>query len=180
MTRYAAFLRGINVGGKNIIRMEDLTNSFCKMGFENVKTLIQSGNVIFDSESDNSAALEKKITISLSSQFNFDAVVMLRTINEIEAIIKLNPFKKITPNPKIKFYIVFLDTEPKMLHRLPLVNEKERLELFLVHKKDAFLLSSEVKNGRYGFPNNFVEKELGVAATSRNWNTVCKLLTLKY
>jgi uncharacterized protein (DUF1697 family) len=149
------------------------------MGFENVKTLIASGNVIFDSESDNSDALEKKIKKTLSTRFNYDAIVMLRSIDEIEIIIKLDPFKKITPNPKIKFYVVFLSNEPKTLPRLPLINEKERLELLLVHKKDAFLLSSEVKNGRYGFPNNFIEDELGVSATSRNWNTVCKLLTLK-
>jgi uncharacterized protein (DUF1697 family) len=179
MIRCVALLRGINVGGKNIIKMEDLNDAFQKMGFENVKTLIQSGNVIFDSSSGNSAVLEKKIVKILSNRFNYNAVLMLRTIYEIENIIKLNPFRKTTPSPKTKFYVVFLSGEPIIKPRLPLINEKEKLELFLIKGKDAFLTSKEVKNGRYGFPNNFIEKELKVAATSRNWNTVCKLLSYK-
>jgi uncharacterized protein (DUF1697 family) len=179
MTRYVAFLRGINVGGKNIIKMEDLNAVFVKMGCENVKTLIQSGNVIFDSTVSDSAALEKKIAKSLSARFNYEAVLMLRKMSEIENIINLDPFKKITVTPKIKFYVAFLSGKLKPSPKLPLVNEKEGLELLCVVNKDAFLLSKEIKNGRYGFPNSFIEKEFDVEATTRNWNTIAKLITYK-
>lgn len=179
MTKYVAFLRGINVGGKNIIKMDELNDAFQKMGFRNVKTLIASGNILFDSTKASIDVLEKKITAALSSRFNYNAVLMLRTMKEIENISKLNPFEKITQTPKIKLYVVFLSAEPGLLPNLPLINEKEKLELFFIYKKNAFLLSKEVKNGRYGFPNNFIEKELNVSATSRNWSTVLKLLTYK-
>lgn len=90
--KYIALLRGINVGGKNLIKMNDLKQLFKSMDFENVRTYIQSGNVIFESAEKNESTIAKKLERSLLEQFEDDVLVFIRTIPEIEAILKLNPF----------------------------------------------------------------------------------------
>ncbi|MCL4547677.1 MAG: DUF1697 domain-containing protein [Bacteroidetes bacterium] len=176
MQRYVAFLRGINVGGKNIIRMDALGAFFSSLGFKNVKTFIQSGNVFFDSAANGSDTLTRKIETGLMKEYGSNIKVMLRTVEEMENMVKQNPFKKIKPDDKIKLYVCFLDKEPKINPKLPLISEKEALEVFKLEKKNAFIISGQLKNGRYGFPNNLIEKELGVFSTARNWNTVCKMM----
>ena len=176
MPKYIAFLRGVNVGGNNVIKMEALKKSFESMGFKNIKTFIQSGNVIFDSPSKNPAVITKKIEKELLEEYESNIKTMIRTFVEVENIVRLNPFKGIKPDKKIKLYICFLSTEPQRKTKLPLISEKEALEVFKIEKGDVFLISREIKNGRFGFPANFLEKELNVSATARQWNTVCKLI----
>ncbi|MEW5843045.1 MAG: DUF1697 domain-containing protein [Bacteroidota bacterium] len=176
MQRYIAFLRGINVGGKNIIKMDALGTFFSSQGFKNVKTFIQSGNVFFDSAAKSSDALTKKIETGLMKEYGGNIKVMLRTVEEMENMVKQNPFKKIKPDDKIKLYVCFLDKKPKIKARLPLISEKEALEVFKIDKKNAFIISGQTKGGGFGFPNNFIEKELGIFSTARNWNTVCKMM----
>ena len=176
MQRYIAFLRGINVGGKNIIKMESLSATFVSLGFKNVKTFIQSGNVFFDSTANNSDALTRKIETGLMKEYRSNIKVMLRAVEEMKNMVKQNPFKKIKPDDKIKLYVCFLDREPITKPRLPLISEKEALEVFKIEMKNAFIISGQTNGGRYGFPNNFIEKELGVFSTARNWNTVCKIM----
>ena len=176
MQRYIAFLRGINVGGKNIIKMEKLSATFVSLGFKNVKTFIQSGNVFFDSTANGSDSLTRKIETGLVKEYQSNIKAMVRTVKEIAAIIKSDPFKKIKRTDAIKLYVCFLDREPITKPRLPLISEKEALNIFKLKKKDLFMISGRLKGGRYGFPTIFIEKELGVFSTARNWNTVCKIM----
>ncbi|MCL4549389.1 MAG: DUF1697 domain-containing protein [Bacteroidetes bacterium] len=176
MQRYIAFLRGINVGGKNIIKMDALGAFFSSLGFKNVKTFIQSGNVFFDSATNSSDALTKKIETGLMKEYGSNIKVMIRTVEETKKMLTQNPFVKMKPSNKIKFYVCFLDREPKTKPKLPLISEKEALTFFKLVKRDAFMISKQLKGGRYGFPTIFLEKELGVFATARNWNTVCKMM----
>ncbi len=176
MPKYIAFLRGINVGGKNIIKMEKLSATFVTLGFKNVKTFIQSGNVFFDSTANSSDPLTRKIETGLMKEYDSNIKVMLRAVEEMENMVKQNPFKKIKPDDKIKLYVCFLDKESKIKPTLPLISEKDALEVFKIDKKNVFIISGQTKDGRYGFPNNFIEKELGVFSTARNWNTVCKMM----
>ena len=176
MPKYIAFLRGINVGGKNIIKMEKLTVTFVLLGFKNVKTFIQSGNVFFDSAANGSGTLTRKIETGLMKEYGSNIKAMLRTFEEMENMVKQNPFKKIKPSDKIKLYVCFLDKEPKFKSKLPLISEKEALEVFKIDKKNALIISGQLKDGRYGFPNNFIEKELKIFSTARNWNTVYKMM----
>ena len=178
MVDYFAFLRGINVGGKNIIRMEDLTRIFVDCGFSGVKTYIQSGNVIFRYKKAGLTILSKKIEARVKEFTGNDIPVILRTREQLNEMVKLNPYKDATIRKNAKLYVAFLSEVPSVTMILPMISEKEGLELISIINADAFLLSFEV-NGHFGFPNNFIEKNLKVTASSRYWNTVLKMMEIE-
>lgn len=175
MARYAAFLRGINVGGKNIIRMEILDKVFRDLGFLNVKTYIQSGNVLFDSNEKNSGSLEKKLESSLFIILKKNIPIIIRTTIELKKMVQSCPFENFILDDDMKLYVVFLKSKPVQIPAFPLISEKEGLELIGIQNKDAFVISRKTGD-RYGFPNTFIEKQFACAATSRNWKTVCGLI----
>ena len=176
MTRYIAFLRAINVAGQKLIKMKELARIFAAAGCKNVRTYIQSGNVIFDSKSMNSAALSKKIERRLQQALGYEVTIIVRPFAEIEAMVRRNPFKKIKTDDEVVLFVVFLSQQPKPGPKLPLISIKENLELFEIKDSAAFIVSRRKPNGWFGFPNTFVEKELGVVGTTRNWNTVNKIV----
>ena len=178
MTRYVAFLRAINVAGQKLIKMQELARIFAAAGFKNVQTYIQSGNVIFDYKSTNSAALSKKIERTLQQALGYEVTIILRTLAELEALVKRNPFKKIKTGEEVMLGVVFFSHQTKPTPKLPLISIKENLELFEVKDGAAFVVSGRKQNGRSGSPNAFAEKELGVVGTTRNWNTVNKIVHL--
>jgi uncharacterized protein (DUF1697 family) len=178
MTKYHAFLRAVNVGGQNLIKMKDLCHSLNSIGFLNVQTYIQSGNVPFDSKQGNIDTLQKTVEFQIEKDLGLKIKAIIRTLSSIQDIIRNDPFKNIEWNLHTKFYVCFLYDEPKIQPRLPLENPKEGLELFRLDRKEAYLVSKEI-NGRYGFPNNFIEKELNVISTARNWTTINKIIRIK-
>ena len=176
MTRYVAFLRAINVAGQKLIKMKDLARIFAAAGCKNVRTYIQSGNVIFDSKSTNSDALSKKIERALQQALGYEVTIILRTLAGVEALVRRNPFKKIKTGDEVMPFVVFLSQQTKPTPKLPLISIKENLELFEIKDGAAFVGARRKPNGRSGSPNAFVEKELGVVGTTRNWNTVNKIV----
>src|SRR5712675_1522139 len=92
MPTYIAMLRGINVSGHKVIKMEALRASFAALRFSNIKTYVQSGNVIFEAADSSVANLSEKIERRILRDFGFSVPVFLRTAKELEEIIKLNPF----------------------------------------------------------------------------------------
>jgi uncharacterized protein (DUF1697 family) len=174
--RYVAFLRGINVGGKNIIKMEALKKSFESAGFTNVKTFIQCGNVLFDSTSSSTPALTKKIEKKLREDYGSDIKTMIRSMDEIEEMQKQSPFCGREGDKSVKLYVCFLYENIPAGKKLPSVSEKDAVEIVRVGKKEIYFLSFPTKNGRYGFPNNFIENEFKTFSTVRNWNTIKRLL----
>jgi uncharacterized protein (DUF1697 family) len=175
MIRYVAFLRGINVAGQKLIKMDDLARLFVSLGFRSVRTYIQSGNVIFDHTSANSAGLRKKIEKAIKDVLDYEVTVVLRPLTDIEAIVARNPFRKIKPGADVVPFVVFLSEDPKIKPKLPLISITENLDVFEVKDRAAFVLCRRKQNGLFGFPNKFVEKELGVPATTRNVNTVQRI-----
>ncbi|MBI3871518.1 MAG: DUF1697 domain-containing protein [candidate division Zixibacteria bacterium] len=175
-TRYAAFLRGINVGGRNLVKMDDLSRLFTSLGFDDVKTYIQSGNVIFDSPAQDSEALVGKIEKGLLKLLDNPIAVFVRTIPELEEIVKRDPFKKVKSRDNAKLFVTFLAKAPDKTPKVPFLWPKEGVELLEVIDRDLFSQVHPLKNGRSGFPNGVIEKEFGVPATTRNWTTVCKMV----
>ena len=141
MTEYVAFLRGINVGGQRVIKMTDLKQLFISLGVSNVHTYIQSGNVSFHSESIDSDYLKNGIESNIKKLFNYDVKVMVRRLSVIKNIIKNNPFKDLDIEPETKLYICFLEEIPIKRPPLPLLNQKEGLELFRIDDIEAYILS---------------------------------------
>ena len=175
MDSYVAFIRAINVAGHAIIKMTDVRDTFVAAGCRNVRTYIQSGNVVFDSKPDASGIV-KKIRRRLRDITDEEPEILLRTIDEVEAIVERAPFKRYESDKALKLYVVFLSETPSKKPPLPLTHPKDALEVIAIEGREAFIVSRRKPNGFYGFPNNFIEKELGVAATSRNWSTVTKIV----
>ncbi|PKL84011.1 MAG: hypothetical protein CVV24_02125 [Ignavibacteriae bacterium HGW-Ignavibacteriae-3] len=175
--KYLALLRGINVGGKNLIKMDELRRLFETVEFENVRTYIQSGNVLFESTEMNDKIIAAKLEAALKKHLGEVIPVFIRTADELGAIAKLNPFKKITTASSTKLYVSFLNDELKKKPELPHISPKNDVEIIEIRKREVYSLTKEIK-GRSGFPNNFVEKEYAIPATTRNWSTVCKLFEL--
>src|SRR5229473_1201648 len=128
MIKYVAFLRGINVGGKRLIKMEDLRRVVESIGLKDVRTFIASGNVLFETSQTNRDALSRKIEKKLLTAFGHDVPVVLQTIDELKAILRANPFKKIKPGADVMMFVAFLAAEPKAKPKLPLQSATEYLE----------------------------------------------------
>ncbi len=171
----AAFLRAINVGGHARVTMADLTAGFASAGCRNVTTLIQSGNVRFDCE-DAQAQVLARLRVSLAPLIGGEPQIALRSLRQVQALVRRAPFAAVEDEPGIKLYVVFLMAPRRVTPQLPLVDAKEQLEVIGTTRHDVFVISRRKANGFYGFPNSFVEKVFGVAATSRNWSTVRKMV----
>src|ERR1044071_2038716 len=174
-TRYIAFLRGINVGGNKLIKMDALACAFTAAGFQNVKTYIASGNVIFDSKSSKPQSLETKAEKKLLETFGHEIAVCIFSVAELEELLKHDLFARVRSGSEAMLLVTFLKQEiPKI--KLPLESEKENLKVIAIKGRAAFTVARRKKTGWFGFPNNFIEKELRVAATTRQWRTVQKVV----
>jgi uncharacterized protein (DUF1697 family) len=176
MTTYVAFLRGINVGGKKLIKMEDLRRVVESIGLKNVRTFIASGNVLFETSQTNRDALTRKIEKKLLTAFGHDVPVVLQTIDELKDLLRAGPFKKIKPSAGVMMCVTLLVGSPRAGPKLPFQSEKENLEVLAIKNHAAFILCRRKKNGSFAFPNNFLEKEFGVTATTRQWNTINRIV----
>ncbi len=172
--KYAAFLRGINVGGKNKIKMETLREAFSALGFENVKTYINSGNMIFETAETDNGKLAAKIESAIEKEFALKIKVMVRKIDEIKDIVENNPFAGQFENDK-DLHVFFLEEELPVEKREFLLSNNNENEMFAVRNREIFcLLRVSVLDSLMG--KDYIGKKLKVSATARNWRTVNKIL----
>lgn len=177
MKQYVAFLRGINVGGKKSIKMKELAAVVTAAGFQNVRTFIASGNVIFETSNKNPSRIAKLIEEKLLHAFGHEITVIVRTIDELRDIVKSNPFKKPKPSADELLFVTFLASQPPVRPKLPLRSATEKMEVIALTDGAAFVVAHRKKTGWFGFPHTFVEKELKVPTTTRNWTTLVKIVT---
>ncbi len=175
MERYIAFLRGINVAGQKLIKMEALRNSFTEVGFTGVKTYIQSGNVVFDADAEDPEPLIQRIEALIDKSFGFHTDVILRKNSDIEFILNTMESLKSSPEEDNKQYITFLKTAYSGQLTIPLFSKNKDVEIIFHNNKD-FISVSNMHKGKYGFPNAFIEKNTGIPTTTRNPATLSKLL----
>ena len=174
--KYVAFLRGINVGGKNMIKMEALREMFGSLGFESVKSYINSGNIIFESDETDNLALSANIEEAITKIFTFNIKVMTRKISEIESLVKNNPFVGQFENDK-NLHVFFLDEDLSDEKRDLLLTQANENEMFAFQPRTIFcLLRISILDSIVG--KGFIDKKLKVSATARNWRTVNKILEL--
>ncbi|MFV1977275.1 MAG: DUF1697 domain-containing protein [Candidatus Scalindua sp.] len=176
--RYISILRGINVSGQKKIKMADLKSLYESSGFENVETYIQSGNVIFESSDKNTANLKKTIEDAIQKKYKFYVPVEIRTKLEFKNIIKNSPFGSIDlEKDGTKVLVTFLATKPAK-NRITDVLKYVILPERLVIKGKEIYLYCPNGYGKSKLSNTFLEKKLGVKATTRNWKSVQKLYEL--
>ncbi len=178
MTKYISILRGINVGGKRKILMADLRELYKSLGFENIVTYIQSGNVIFESKKKNANnTFTKKIKEAIFEKYGFDVPVIIRSVEEIKNILKKNPFLKKEGVQIENLCVTFLSEVPSEENLEKIKTYDYSPDLFQIIEDNTFLFI-EGKYHKSKLTNNFFEKKLKVSATTRNWKTVLKLLEL--
>ena len=175
--KYVAFLRAVNVGGHNKIKMEDLKKLFVSIGYKNVKTVIQSGNVIFESPNKSIRSITSKIEDKLFKFMTKEIKVFVRTQTGLLNIVRQNPFGKTKGDDKIKTYVFFLYEEPKEKIKIPFISVSGEVNVLSKYDLNLFLLVKKVP-GKASSPNDLIEKTFKVGATARNWNVVCKIMEI--
>ncbi|MFZ5517779.1 MAG: DUF1697 domain-containing protein [Candidatus Zhuqueibacterota bacterium] len=175
MERCVAFLRAVNVGGHATVGMDALKQAFYRAGCSDVRTFLQSGNVIFDHPATDRNAALLDIQVALDELLGFKVVVIFRSSIEIENIVRSTPFSAREARDDVKFYVTFLSQIPNAGLDLPLVSAKDAIEIIDIQNAEVYVVSALKKNGMYGFPNDFIEKRFGIPATTRNWSTVTKI-----
>ena len=177
MPIYVAMLRGINVSGQKIVKMERLRESLASLGFSDVKTYIQSGNVVFKAATASTSSLEKKIAGKILEDFGFAVPVAIRTPEELGAVLKNNPLLKQPSIEEARLHVSFLsEPAPKTASEIlkPLAAKSER---FAVCGREIYLYCPD-GYGETKLSNSAIEKKLSVQATTRNWKTVSTLFEM--
>lgn len=170
---YIALLRGINVGGHNKVPMAELRDTLSKAGLKNVQTYIQSGNIVFET-SENKVVAENLIQKTILDQFGFEIPVLVKTRIEIKTIFDGSPFDS---EKKLKSYFIIFNKIPeldnlKVTQQIILENEE------VIVTANALYLYSTLGMGKSKFNMKTFERKLNVTGTSRNYNTMLKLLSL--
>jgi len=178
MEKFVSLLRGINVSGQKKIKMAELKAMYLSLGFQNVETYIQSGNVVFESKITDKSEIKKLIENAIKKQFDFDVPVHVLCKLEIEDAFKLNPFLKRKNIPIEHLGITFLENSPdasplQSISELSVAGKDE----FQIIDKNIFLLLPN-GFGRTKLSNNMFERKLKTNATSRNWKTITKLVEM--
>ena len=173
MTTYIAFLRGINVGAHNRMKMDDLRALFESIGYEDVRTYIQSGNVVFETAGTDEGALREEIHDAIAEEFGYDVSVMIRTREELATVVAGQPFD-VPGEDGIRHYVTFLHEEPTDEQVDALLDAGNDAESFAVNGRAVY---SELDKDALG-DGRFTDagKPLGVETTRRNWDVVTAVL----
>ncbi len=174
MMTYIALLRGINVGG-HTVKMDALRRLFADLGLANVRSYIQTGNVFFDADEEERPVLRRRIEGHLQSALGYAVPVCLRTVEELERVVALDPFTGVAVTPDVRLSVTFL-AEPAAID-LPVPSRTPKGDFELVGKTDAELFVVwHLVNGRPGNGFTGMEKIIPVPTTTRFWHTTAKIL----
>lgn len=169
--KYVAFLRGINVGGHHKVPMADLRSCLEELGCQNVVTLLNSGNIIFNSAIANIGSLEKTVAEHLESVFGFPIPTMLRRAEMIYDLLTRKPFKEETVTKDIRLYVSFLGKEVRTALELPWKSEDNSYRI--ISKNNTTILSVlDLSISKTPEAMKIMEQTFGKDITTRNWNTI--------
>lgn len=174
MSKYVAFLRAINVGG-HIVKMEHLRREFESLGFAGVETFIASGNVIFQSRSQNGRQLEAKIEKHLQKVFGYEVATFIRSLAELRQIAKQHPFRPADDKAAgHSLLVAFLSSPPSLEAAKNLMAFRSETDDFYLSDREVYwLCRTRMSDSR--FSGGRLEKIVGMRATIRNMTTVRKL-----
>lgn len=176
MPKYVAFLRAINVGG-HTVKMDHLRGLCADLGFANVETFIASGNVIFDSTSRSSRALEKKIETCLQAALGYEVATFVRSVSEVARIAQFQPFEKAELSAIGHIlYVGFMAAEPDRSSKQKLLLLANEVDDFHLHGREVYWLC-RVRFSESQVSGALLAKTLDQPMTIRNVSTVRKIAT---
>lgn len=178
MPTFISILRGINVSGKKKILMADLRALYENLGFNNVQTYIQSGNVVFDDARNKSNyTIAEMIEHSIAKEYKFQVPVLVKQAGDLISTIKKNPFTEEAGADPSRVAVTFLENQPAAENLIKLDGVDYPPDRFIIDGLNIYIHCPE-SYGNSKLSNNFFESKLKVRATSRNWKTINKLVEL--
>lgn len=177
MSIHIALLRGINVGGHNLVAMADLRELLAGLGFTEARSLLQSGNLVFQSDQLTGAALEKLLEEETAQRLEVTADYIVRSAAEWAKVVARNPFPKEAKNAPSHLVVMFLKDAPPAQNVVALQTASKGPENFRCDGKHLYVVYPE-GIGRSKLSGLLIEQKLGTRGTGRNWNTVRKLAAL--
>ncbi len=171
------FLRGINVGGHHKVPMAELRDTLTEIGCENVRTLLNSGNFVFETAQSNIQLLENIIEESLSQSFGFPIPAIIKTKKEISDLISENPFQTIKMHKDIRLYVSFLKNTPEIKLTVPYFSDDRSYKIISFQNNIVLsTLDLSITSTPKGMDD--LEKLFGKNITTRNWNTIMKVANI--
>jgi uncharacterized protein (DUF1697 family) len=176
MPRYVALLRSVNVAGHGRLAITELRESFANLGYDDVVTYIQTGNVLFSTSSKSEKAIVETIERQLAEDFGDAPAVLVRTVSELRRVGAASPYAKGGADPA-RHHVTFLASAPKPAVLQGLELPKSGKDELVVDGREVYV---HTPNGyaETKYTGTFLERRLGVVSTTRNWNTVTKLCEL--
>jgi uncharacterized protein (DUF1697 family) len=169
--RYVAFIRGINVGGV-VLKMADLRRILEYIGFSGVRTYIQSGNAVFESDEENKRKMEAEIGQEIKNELRREVAVIVKTVDELRRIVQSHPLED--SGDEGNLYVTVLSHEPAAGDVEILMETMNDVDRHVVENKVVYSYYGQ-GYGNSKRSNNFIEKILKVSATTRNWSSMRKL-----
>ncbi len=175
MNRYVAFLRGINVSGHHKVPMAELRQLMEDLGFLNVVTLLNSGNIVFDSNTEKECeSLEKTLSHQLEQAFTFPVPTIIRSAESISHLLRSDPFKRITVTKDIRLYVSFLRGKSKVDLKLPWSSDDNAYQI-LANIENTIISVLDVSITKTPKAMEALDKSFGKDITTRNWNTIKRI-----
>ena len=174
MEKYIVFLRGINVGGYHKVPMVELKAHLKTMGFHNIETILNTGNILFDAPLTSLHTLETSLAKSLEKKFGFPIPTLARTRKSIQNLLDQDPFQNIELTKDLRFYISFAQHPLTFEHALPWVSDDQSFKILSIEDQTIIsLLDLSVTKTPKGM--EILEKWYGKTITTRNWNTIKRI-----
>jgi uncharacterized protein (DUF1697 family) len=177
MKAFISMLRGINVGGQKTIRMEELRSLYEELGFDHIRTYVQSGNVVFNSAEQEAAKLAKRIEEHIKQSYGFSVPVFMREAHDLERILANNPFLKGRNEDPSKLHVSFLYKAPEGIDWSNLNIQHDEADEFSIGEQEIYLFCPN-GYGKSKLSNTMFERKLNMLLTTRNWNTVNALYSM--
>ncbi len=177
MQTYISILRGINVSGHKIIKMDALKKMCADLNFTNVQTYIQSGNIIYQSKLSGTERISNTIKENIKKVFGFEVPVITFTKTELETVINSNPFLKDKSKDPAFFHVTFLSEKPEKINADLLKQADLKNDRYEITDKAIYLYCPDSYSSSK-LTNSFIESKLKVNATTRNWKTANELIKI--
>lgn len=178
MMTYIGLLRGVNVSGKNRIKMQELRNVLSSIGLHGIKTYLQSGNLIFSNDDERADDVAFRISAEIKKSFDLQIEVLILSLPQFKTVVEGNPFVENRDDDLSHFHVTLFQKKFGKFSAEPKIEAKRADSEKIQYTENGIYLYCPHGYGKTKLTNNFIERQLSVVATTRNWKTILALLDL--